>query len=36
MLNAAAFYERFGFRAIARSSVRRNDVDIPVVRMERA
>jgi GNAT superfamily N-acetyltransferase len=35
-LNAAAFYERFGFRAIARSSVRRNDVDIPVVRMERA
>ena len=35
-LNAAAFYERFGFRAIARSSVRRNDVDIPVVLMERA
>ena len=35
-LNAAAFYERFGFRAVARSSVRRNDVDIPVVRMERA
>jgi len=35
-LNAAAFYERFGFRAVARSSVRRNDVDIPVVLMERA
>jgi GNAT superfamily N-acetyltransferase len=35
-LNAAAFYERFGFRAVARSSVQRNDVDIPVVLMERA
>jgi GNAT superfamily N-acetyltransferase len=35
-LNAARFYERFGFRAVARSSVRRNHVDIPVVLMERA
>jgi GNAT superfamily N-acetyltransferase len=34
-LNAAAFYERFGFRAVARSSVRRNHVDIPIVLMER-
>jgi GNAT superfamily N-acetyltransferase len=34
-LNAAAFYERFGFGAVGRSSVRRNDVDIPVVLMER-
>jgi putative acetyltransferase len=34
-LNAVAFYERFGFRALGRSTVRRNDVDIPVVLMER-
>ena len=34
-LNAVAFYERFGFRALGRSTVRRNDVDIPVVIMER-
>ena len=35
-LNAAPFYERFGFRAVARSTVRRNHVEIPVVLMERA
>lgn len=34
-LNAAPFYEHFGFRALDRSTVRRNDVDIPVVVMER-
>jgi GNAT superfamily N-acetyltransferase len=34
-LNAARFYERFGFREVARSSVRRGDVAIPVVLMER-
>jgi GNAT superfamily N-acetyltransferase len=34
-LNAAGFYERFGFRIVGRSSVRRNDVDVPVVIMER-
>jgi GNAT superfamily N-acetyltransferase len=34
-LNATAFYEHFGFRALGRSTVRRNDVDVPVVVMER-
>ena len=34
-LNAVSFYECFGFRQIARSSVRRSDVDVPVVIMER-
>ncbi len=34
-LNAARFYERFGFREVGRSSVRRSHVDIPVVLMER-
>lgn len=34
-LNAVSFYERAGFRQIARSSVRRNDVEVPVVIMER-
>ena len=34
-LNAVSFYERRGFRQISRSSVRRNDVEVPVVIMER-
>jgi len=34
-LNAARFYERFGFREVARSSVRRGDTGIPVILMER-
>jgi predicted GNAT family N-acyltransferase len=34
-LNAARFYERFGFREVGRSSVRRSHVDSPVVLMER-
>jgi len=34
-LNATTFYEHFGFRALGRSAVRRNDVDVPVVVMER-
>lgn len=34
-LNAVPFYERFGFRQITRASARRNDVDVPVVIMER-
>jgi GNAT superfamily N-acetyltransferase len=34
-LNAARFYERFGFREVGPSSVRRGDVAIPVVLMER-
>jgi GNAT superfamily N-acetyltransferase len=34
-LNAKPFYERFGFREIERSSVRRGPVAIPVVVMER-
>jgi GNAT superfamily N-acetyltransferase len=34
-LNAVSFYESFGFRQITRSSVRRNDVEVPVVIMER-
>ena len=34
-LNAVGFDGRFGFRAVRRSVVRRNDVDIPVVVMER-
>lgn len=35
-LYAAGLYERLGFRAVVRPSVRRNDVDMPVVLMERA
>ena len=34
-LNAQAFYERFGFREVHRATVRRNQVAIPVVVMER-
>ena len=34
-LNATGFYERFGFRQISHSIVRRNDVDVPVVIMEK-
>ncbi len=34
-LNAVSFYERFGFRATSRTVVRRNDVDVHVVVMER-
>jgi GNAT superfamily N-acetyltransferase len=34
-LNALTFYEHFGFRQIGRATVRRNDVDVPVVLMER-
>jgi GNAT superfamily N-acetyltransferase len=34
-LNAVAFYEHFGFRQIHRATVRRNDVDVPVVVMEK-
>lgn len=33
-LNAVAFYERHGFHEVARSTVRRNTVDVPVVIME--
>jgi GNAT superfamily N-acetyltransferase len=34
-VNATAFYEKFGFRQLRRSTVRRNDVEVPVVIMER-
>ncbi len=34
-LNAVGFYERFGFVSTAQRTVRRNDVDVPVVVMER-
>ncbi len=34
-LNAARFYERFGFREIDRSTVRRGGIAVPVVLMER-
>jgi GNAT superfamily N-acetyltransferase len=34
-LNAARFYERFGFHEVARSSVRRGDTAIAVILMER-
>jgi putative acetyltransferase len=34
-LNAARFYERFGFREVARSTVRRGDIAIAVILMER-
>jgi GNAT superfamily N-acetyltransferase len=34
-LNAVSFCECFSFRQITRSSVRRNEVDVPVVIMER-
>jgi GNAT superfamily N-acetyltransferase len=34
-LNAVTFYEHFGFRQINRASVRRNDVDVPIVVMEK-
>ena len=33
-LNAEAFYERHGFAATKRYSVKRNNVDVPVVEME--
>jgi GNAT superfamily N-acetyltransferase len=35
-LNAVAFYERHGFRATERRTLRRNHVDVPVVVMEAA
>jgi GNAT superfamily N-acetyltransferase len=35
-LNAARFYERFGFREVERSTVRRAQVAVPIVVMERA
>jgi predicted N-acetyltransferase YhbS len=34
-LNATGFYERFGFRAVERSSVIRGQVAVPVILMER-
>lgn len=34
-LNAAPFYERFGFREVERSAVRRGTAAVPVVLMER-
>jgi len=34
-LNSRGFYERAGFREVARSTVKRNEVDVPVVIMER-
>jgi GNAT superfamily N-acetyltransferase len=34
-LNAASFYARFGFRELGRSTLRRGDVDVPYVLMER-
>ncbi len=34
-LNAVAFYERFGFREVKRSTLRRNEVEVPVVLMEK-
>jgi GNAT superfamily N-acetyltransferase len=34
-LNAARFYERFGFREVERSTVRRAHVAVPIVIMER-
>jgi len=34
-LNASAFYARDGFEFVARSAVRRNDVEVPIVVMER-
>ena len=34
-LNAVSFYERFGFRPIAHTTVRRNDVEVPVVLMQK-
>lgn len=33
-LDATAFYEKHGFREIARSTIKRNEVDVPVVLME--
>ena len=33
-LNAVGFYERHGFQRVAQSTVRRNDVDVPIVVME--
>jgi ribosomal protein S18 acetylase RimI-like enzyme len=34
-INAVGFYESHGFRVVGRGSLRRNDVDVPVVIMER-
>lgn len=34
-INAVGFYESHGFRVVGRGSQRRNDVDVPVVIMER-
>ena len=33
-LNAVTFYERHGFRQVSRSTVRRNQVEVPIVVME--
>jgi N-acetylglutamate synthase-like GNAT family acetyltransferase len=33
-LNASAFYARRGFREVKRSTVKRNDVEVPIVVME--
>ncbi|HZF07144.1 MAG TPA: hypothetical protein VE932_22605 [Patescibacteria group bacterium] len=33
--SAAPFYARFGFREVERSALRRRQVDVPVVLMER-
>ena len=35
-LNAVPFYGRFGFRELERATLRRGDVDVPYVLMERA
>lgn len=34
-LNAAAFYARFGFREVERTTLRRGGVEVPTVVMER-
>ena len=34
-LNATPFYARFGFRELQRSTLRRGEVDVPYVLMER-
>ena len=34
-INAVGFYERHGFHVVAQGTQRRNDVDVPVVVMER-
>ena len=34
-INAVSFYESYGFRVVGQGTQRRNDVDVPVVIMER-